>query len=302
VGQGKVLADARRWRPGHADNPPDRLQAVPAGLDWQFTGRPHQDAILASVNRPVPLPAVVAATMLSRGQALASGVGLDGSPLQLRVVSAAAVVPGAPRQGVIVDRRYAELAAGKNIPQASQQVWLAPGDQAVIVHRLRAAGVHVQSVRSAAAIAAVFARQGPALASVLFLADAAAAALLAVGAAILGLYLSARRRRYEYAALTASGVRRGTLRRAVLAELALVLGFGTVIGVGAGLIAAAMALRSVPEFVHTPAAPPLSYAPSPVPLALLLGTAAGVLIVASVAASAMLIRGISLDQLRETPT
>jgi hypothetical protein len=76
VGQGKVLTDARRWRPGHADNPPDRLQAVPAGLDWQFTGRPHQDAILASVNRPVPLPAVVAATMLSRGQALASGVGL----------------------------------------------------------------------------------------------------------------------------------------------------------------------------------------------------------------------------------
>ena len=302
VGQGKVLADARRWRPGHADNPPDRLQAVPAGLDWQFTGRPHQDAILASVNRPVPLPAVVAATMLSRGQALASGVGLDGCPLQLRVVSAAAVVPGAPRQGGIVDRHYAELAAGKNIPQASQQVWLAPGDQAAIVQRLRAAGVHVQSVRSAAAIAAVFARQGPALASVLFLADAAAAALLAVGAAILGLYLSARRRRYEYAALTASGVRRGTLRRAVLAELALVLGFGTVIGVGAGLIAAAMALRSVPEFVHTPAAPPLSYAPSPVPLALLLGTAAGLLIVASVAASAMLIRGISLDQLRETPT
>jgi hypothetical protein len=37
-------------------------------------------------------------------------------------------------------------------------------------------------------------------------------------------------------------------------------------------------------------------------VALLLGTAAGLLIVASVAASAMLIRGINLDQLRETPT
>jgi hypothetical protein len=302
VGQGKVLTDARRWRPGHADHPPDRLQAVPAGLDWQFNARPHQDAILTSVNRPYPLPAVVSATMLNDGQTLATGVGLDGSPLQLRVVSAAAAVPGAPRQGVIVDRRYAELAAGKNIPTVSQQVWLAPGDQAAVEHRLRAAGVRVLSVHSAAAVAAVFARQGPALASVLFLADAAAAALLAAGAAILGLYLSARRRRYEYAALTASGVRRGTLRRAVLAELALVLGFGTVIGVGAGLIAAVVALRSVPEFVHAPAAPPLSYAPSPVPLVLLLGTAAGLLIVASVAASAMLIRGISLDQLRETPT
>lgn len=302
VAQGKVLADARRWRPGHADHPPDRLRAVPAGLDWQFNTRPHQDAILTSVNRPYPLPAVASATMLSGGQTLATGVGLDGSPLQLRVVGAATAVPGAPRQGVVVDRRYAELAAGEDFPAASQQVWVADGGQGIIEHRLRAAGVHVLSIHSAAAVAAVFARQGPALASVLFLADAAAAALLAAGAAVLGLYLSARRRRYEYAALTASGVRRGTLRRAVLAELALVLGFGTVIGVGAGLIAAAMALRSVPEFVHAPAAPPLSYTPSPVPLALLLGTAAGLLIVASVAASAMLIRGINLDQLRETPT
>jgi len=54
-----VLAAADRWRPGHADNPPDRLAAVAAGLDWQFTGRPHQDALLVSVNRPYPLPAVV---------------------------------------------------------------------------------------------------------------------------------------------------------------------------------------------------------------------------------------------------
>ena len=69
----------------------------------------------------------------------------------------------------------------------------------------------------------------------LFLADAAAATLLAAGAAILDLYLSARRRRYEYAALSASGVSFRTLRRAVLAELALVLGFGSVIGVVIGV-------------------------------------------------------------------
>jgi putative ABC transport system permease protein len=301
AGQGKALADARRWRPGHADVPPDRLRAGPAGLDWQFTGRPRQDAILTSVNRPYPLPAVVSAPMLSGGQTLASGVGLDGRPLELQVISAAAAVPGAPLAGVIVDRRYAELAAGEDFPQALHQVWLAGGSQGVIEQRLRAAGVHVLSVRSAAAIAAGFARQGPALASVLFLADAAAAALLATGAAILGLYLSARRRRYEYAALTAAGVRRGTLRRAVLAELALVLGFGTFVGAGAGLLAAVIALRSVPEFIHTPPVPPLSYVPSPAPLALLLGVAAGLLITASVAASALLIRGVSLDQLRETP-
>jgi putative ABC transport system permease protein len=294
------LSDPARWRPGHSDSPPDRLQAVAAGLNWQFQGRVLQDAILVSVNRPYPLPAVVSGAMLSPGQGLASGVGLDGSPLELRVISAAAVVPGAPQSGVIVDRRYAELAAGENFPQASQEVWLAAGAQGIIEPRLGAAGLQVLSARSAAAITAIFARQGPALASVLFLADAAAAALLAAGAAMLGLYLSARRRRYEYAALSASGVPRRTLRRAVLTELALVLGFGSIVGVAAGLTAAALALRSVPEFITKPAAPPLSYTPSAVPLALLLGAAVGLLIIAAMTASVTLIRGVSLDQLRES--
>lgn len=301
AGTGPALSDAARWRPSHADSPPDQLHATAAGLSWRFVARPNQDAVLLSVNRPYPLPAVVSSAMLSRGQTLAASVGLDGSPLDLRVISAAAVVPGAPQLGVIVDRKYAELAAGENFPQVTQQVWLAAGAQGVIEPRLRAAGVRILSVRSAATITAQFARQGPALASVLFLADAAAAALLAAGAAILGLYLSARRRRYEYAALSASGVPRRTLRRAVLTELALVLGFGSIIGLATGLAAAVLALRSVPEFVSTPAAPPLSYVPSAGPVALLLGAAVGLLIVAAVTASIMLIRGVSLDQLRESP-
>ena len=161
--------------------------------------------------------------------------------------------------------------------------------------------MRVLSARTAASVAAVFARQGPALASVLFLADAAAAALLAAGAAVLGLYLSARRRRYEYAALSASGVTTRTLRRAVLSEMAVVLGFGVIVGIGSGLLAAVLALRTVPEFLVTPEAP-LSYVPAAAPLAVLLGAAVALLAVAAVSASVLLIRGISLDQLRETPT
>jgi putative ABC transport system permease protein len=296
-----VLASVARWRPGRADHPPDQLTAGTAGLDWQFAGRARQDPLLVSVNRPYPVPAVVSRSMLSPGQTIASGIGLDGSPLDLRVISAAAVVPGTPVSGVIVDRRYAELAAGESFPQVLQQVWLGAGAQHVIEPRLLAAGVHVLSVLDSSAEAMTFARQGPALASVLFLADAAAAALLAAGAAILGLYLSARRRRYEYAALSASGVPHGTLRRAVLTEVALVLGFGVIVGIATGLAAAALALRSVPEFVTTPAAPPLSYVPPAGPLALLLGVAVGLLAAAAVTASVLLIRGVSLDQLRETP-
>jgi ABC-type antimicrobial peptide transport system permease subunit len=185
---------------------------------------------------------------------------------------------------------------------AAQQVWLAPGAQSLIEPRLKAAGVHVLSARSAAVLASAFARQGPALASLLFLADAAAAALLAAGAAILTLYLSARRRRYEYAALCASGIARGTLRRAVLTEQALVLGFGSIIGAATGLLAAFLTLRSIPEFITRPAVPPLSYVPSAGPLAVVLGAAAALLIIAAVTASVLLIRGVSFDELRESPT
>jgi hypothetical protein len=296
-----VLSSAARWRPGHADSPPQRIQATAAGLSWRFSSRKAQDAVLVSVNRPYPLPAVVSSALLNPGTREVSSVGLDGSSLGLKVISSAAVVPGAPQVGVIVDRRYAELAAGSGFPQALQQVWLAAGAQGVISARLKAAGVRVLSVQSTAATVARFARQGPALASVLFLADAAAAALLAAGAAILGLYLSARRRRYEYAALAASGVSRRTLRRAVLTELALVLGFGAIIGIAAGLGGAILALRSIPEFTSPPAVPPLSYVPAAGPLAVLLGGAVALLIVAAVASSIALIRGVRLEQLREAP-
>jgi putative ABC transport system permease protein len=301
AGPRNVLSDTGHWGPGHADHPPDRIQRAASGITWTFTGRPQQDAILASVNRPSPLPAVVSAELLRPGQTLASGVGLDGSPLGLRVISAAAALPGAPGGGVIVDRRYAELAAGENFPATSSQVWLAGGARGVIEPRLEAAGVHVRSARSAADMAAHFARQGPALASVLFLADAVAAALLAAGAAVLGLYLSARRRRYEYAALAASGVPRATLRHSVLNELGMVLGFGSVVGAGTGVAAAIVALRSVPEFVHNPPAAVMSYVPPAIPVVVLLGAAAALLIFAAVTASAMLIRGVSSDQLREAP-
>ena len=301
AGPRNVLSDTGHWGPGHADHPPDRIQRAAAGITWTFTGRPQQDAILASVNRPFPLPAIVSAALLRPGQTLASGVGLDGRPLGLRVISAAAALPGALGGGVVIDRRYAELAAGENFPATSSQVWLADGARRVIEPRLTAAGVHVLSARSATDIAAHFARQGPALASVLFLADAVAAALLAAGAAVLGLYLSARRRRYEYAALAASGVPRPTLRRSVLTELGMVLGFGSVVGAGTGVAAAVVVLRSVPEFVNNPPAAVMSYVPPAIPVVVLLGASAGLLIFAAVTASAMLIRRVSSDQLRESP-
>lgn len=93
---------------------------------------------------------------------------------------------------------------------------------------------------------------------------------------------------------------RGTLRRAVLSEMALVLGFGVFIGIGTGLLAAVLALRTVPEFVTAPALP-LSYVPSAAPLVVLLGAAVVLLAAAAGTAGLLLVRSVSLDQLRETP-
>ncbi len=304
------FGDAARWRAAVAHQPPDVISAgaggsassapVP-GLQVRFVSPGTQDETINSVNRPLPLPAIASAPLTGGRTGLFTGVGLDGSALPISVVAAAAAVPSDPSGGLILDRRYAELAAGLNLSQVNEQVWLADGAQRVIVPRLAAAGVRVLAVQTTAAQVKLLGRQGPGLASVLFLADAAAAALLAAGAAILALYLSARRRRYEYAALAATGVARRTLRGALLTEQLIVLGFGTVVGICAGIGAAFLVIRSVPEFITQPSAPPLSYVPTAGPLAALLGVAVGVLVVAAVTASGTLAHGVDLDQLREAP-
>jgi putative ABC transport system permease protein len=296
-----ALRSAAAWRPQNSDRPKDVVSASPGGVIWSFKTPINYAQILDAANRPVPLPAVVSRNLVANPGAGVAGTGLDGSNLTLAPVFPVAAIPGAPSYGFIVDRNYAELAASHELSQVSQQVWLAAGAQPVIEPRLKAAGVEVISVTTSAAAAKVLERQGPALASVLFLADAGAAALLASGAAILALYLSARRRRYDYAALAASGVNHRTLRRSVLIELGVVLGYGMIVGVLTGIAAAGLALRSIPEFVSTPVAPPLQYVPPAVPLAVLLGGAVGLLVITALISSTTLIMGVRLEQLREAP-
>jgi ABC-type antimicrobial peptide transport system permease subunit len=136
---------------------------------------------------------------------------------------------------------------------------------------------------------------------VLFLAEAGAAAALAAGGAILGLYLSARRRRYEYAALVVTGVRSRSLLASLVAEQLIVVVFGLLVGVAAGLAAVEVALRAVPEFLVAPAAPALSYLPPNGQLAALLAFAAAVVIGGALLASLALIRSVRLDELRAGP-
>ena len=298
------LDSAATWRDETAGEPAQSTASTVAsgskGFTWTIADIPSaHDPTLGVADVPSPMPAIVAGSLGTSGQPLFNGNGLDGSAVQMRTVAALPWVPAAPGNGVIVDRRYAELEAGGNLTVASQQVWLAAGALPLIRPKLQASGVHILSVSSVAAVSAQLQRQGPALASALFLCDAAAAALLAAGAAILGLYASARRRRYEYAAMEASGVGRRTLRSALLIELGVVLGFGVLVGAATGLTAARFVLRSVPEFTSTPAEPALNYVAAAGPVASLLGAAAALLVLAAVLSSLALIRGVRADLLRE---
>lgn len=283
------------------NGPPGSLTAGPKGLAWNFNVPSDTDAVLTSVNRPTPLPAIAAARLTDSRTGPLAAYGLDGENLPVNVVATLPAVPGAPANGVVVDRSDAELAANDNVSNAVQQVWLAAGAYARVEPRLVAAGLDIVSVEQQSSTRAALDRQGPGLAAVLFLAEGAAAAALAAGGAILGLYLSARRRRYEYAALSATGLTNRTLLAALAAEQLVVLAYGCLVGIATGIAAAALAIRDVPEFVTAPSAPALSHLPPPGEVAAILAAAVLVILALAGATSVVLIRGVRLDQLREAP-
>jgi hypothetical protein len=294
------LKTKRQWRvPAKAGNG-GSLRTTDTGLRYHF------DAPVAAtpqiVSKPPPLPALVTGGIAKYGPGHnVDTTGFDGLPLAITPI-AAVPVPGAPRNAaVVVDGAYAEEAAAGTPYGVQHQVWLAPSAVKTFPAKLRRAGVGVTSTQTAAGLRDQLSRQGPALALVLFLADAAAAAILAAAGAVLALYLAGRRRTYELAALAATGARKRTLRGGLLLEQGLTLGFGALVGIGAGVLAAFLTVPSVPEFVHRPSAPALLYTPHAGSLIAFLAVAVVLLAIASVASVTSLVRSARPDQLREAP-
>jgi hypothetical protein len=273
--------------------------AQDSGLLWSFTAPPDSAATLAVDDRPADLPAVSAAGV-SAGTARFDAVGLDGGQLPVSVTDRITGVPGAVGGGVVVDLTLADRAAYGATQAAEPQVWVA-GDPGPVEAGLRRAGFRVLSIASAGSRRSALDRQGPGLASVLYLADAAAAALLAAFGAVLGLVTAARRRRYEYAALATAGVRRRTLLAALAAEQVVVVGFGAVVGIAAGLAATALVERDVPEFVTAPAGIALGFAPHVMPLVPVLAVGVAVLCAVAAGSAWLLLRSIGIDRLRAGP-
>jgi putative ABC transport system permease protein len=299
-----ALASATGWSagaeiPSGCTGTTGQLQDEPGGLRWSFTSTESCSPALHRQDVPYPLPAVISNQVTGSLNNFAT-VGLDGLQLVVRPFTLAAAVPGAPATGILVDRTYAQRDASyADASNVSEQVWVAQGSLDAIRAKLVAAGVKVDGVAVASSAASVLMRQGPALASVLFLATAVAAVLLAAGAAVLSLYQAGRRRRYEYAALVAGRVPRRSLRTSVLIEQATVLGFGAVMGVLAGLGAGALVLRNLPVFVTSPTAPPLLYTPPATQILIWLVIAVAVLAIPATVAAVALIRSVRPELLRE---
>ncbi len=215
-------------------------------------------------DRPAALPGAVTSTVESlNGGATAHAPvpsqGLDGNTLNVNPVVTASALPRVGTNAVMVDldllSRFQEQ---PTTPYTSDEVWLgrdAPRDG---LARLQGEGLRIDSVQTASAAIRQFDRSGPALADD-FLLVATIVALLAAAASILGaLGATTRQRATELTALEVGGIHRRVLARSLAIE-SLVLVATALFGVAAGVLAAVMAIPSLPE-LGSPSVVPLQYA------------------------------------------
>lgn len=297
------LSRTGSWRASGVGSAQETVGSASGGLDWSWSLPGVEDATAAYADLPPVIPAVAPVGSAGRtGRTTATG--LDGQDLPVDVVAVTSAVPGLLNGGVVVDRRFAETAAAGNLARVLQQVWIGDGgDSRSVEASLRKEGVQVVSVQTEQDLAAAFRRAGPGLAGVLFLAEAAVAALLAATGAIIGLAVSARRRRYELASLEVTGIGVPTLVRSIVLEQFIVLAFGVAVGIAAGLASDAFVLHVLPEFAATATTSvPTGVLVYTLPaglLATVLAIGAGAVVATAATAGVLLVRGTRLSQLRE---
>lgn len=294
------LGQARRWssRSGAV-----RLAGSTAGLRAEVDLNPFGAPVdIAPADTPAALPAVVAAgagsSIVGAGGSVAL-VGLDAGTVAGRRVG---TVPALPRVGAaaaLVDLEMAERLLSGPFSSATTEVWLSSTAPSDVVSRLAALGVRVTGVDSTAARQRAAPHGGVSLAYALFLMSGVAAGVLAVAATAFALVAGARRRHGELAALRAVGLSVGNLRRWLEMEQLLVVGTGVVLGIAAGLTAAVVALRSVPEFSVVRPGPPLQLGLPAGALAVLVGALGTALATTAVVGSSVVAGATSAERFGE---
>jgi ABC-type lipoprotein release transport system permease subunit len=256
------LIDPGYWTGGDQGGADVRLSRSATGLSVRAVAQEFGGAtVFGPDDVPTYLPAIVVGA--STGQNL--GVGLDGSTVNLATVAAVPSLPGIGASGALVDLGLAERLQQDPMIDTVDQVWLSAGAPSDLVARLAQRGISVLSTRTQSQESNQLAHSGISFAFSFFLAAAVLAALLAIGATAFVLLAEARGRLSEFAALQAIGIGRAFLRRALLAEEISIVVLGATMGVIAGVVATAVALPSIPEFISLGPGPPLDYGLRPLP-------------------------------------
>ena len=292
------LKRARRWT---SPTGGAQLEASSGGLSALFTLNPDAAPVaIAPADIPAELPTVLTTTAAavdapSGGPSLI--VGLDGASVKAHTI---AEVPALPRVGddaALVDLAMAQRVLSGPFVDDTTEVWLSTNAPADISSRLASDGISVVGMDSVTERQAASVHGSVNLAYTLFLIAGLTAAALAIGTTAFALAAGARRRGAELAAMLAIGIPGVSLRRSSEAEQALALGIGLLFGAAAGLGAATVALRSIPEFVALGPGPPLEVAlPTALLAALLLSMAALLWLVVRLGSS-MLIREATIEKI-----
>lgn len=241
-----------------------------------------EDAAIEVADHPVALPVFQGTNYPSAGAE--TGVapvveGLDGRFTPVQLVSSG-ILPQLLRTGTLADLRLTVLALGTAPNPLDYQVWLSADAPGSTQTALKAAGLDIVSTQSVDGRTAELDRSGTALALRLFLLAALVALVLGAGTLLANSYVVIRRRAYELAALRALGAPRSVLVRAARREQVVLALTGILLGAGAGLGAAAVAL---PPLIEASAAdgPPLWYGPAWLPVLAVLVVVLVLLVVVS---------------------
>lgn len=228
-------------------------------------------------------------------------VGIDQNQIDVHSV---AYVPALPRLGAtgsMVDLDFAQLVESQAPAGATFEIWCAHRPTSALIARLAQRGVTVTGSTQSATYLHEYQHSGDSLAFDLFGFAAAAALLLALGALLFSTASTARSRGIELSGLTAVGVSRRALRASIVIESLMVSLVGTLLGWGAGVAGASLAIASLPEFALGRVGPPLELG---LPWLDLVACGAVVLVAVTIAAavSAVLVmRQVRPDNLRLSP-
>lgn len=247
---------------------------------------------------PPLLPAITLGDIGPRPIGLQVG-GLDAGIQDVESVAQAQALPGAIGPTAMVDYETAEHAAYGLSESIEFQIWVTSEAAAEVKDSLQDQGVVITSERTVSDLEQQFNSQGPGLALAWLLVIAAVGALLAMARAGISLYAAGRQRAYQVAALSAIGASSSGQRTSLFIEQAITLATGVLAGAFAGMLAAAMALRRLPQFTTPPVTPPLTYTLDPLVVASTLAVCVMAVAMVVAVTTEGIRRSAQIEQLRE---